>query len=316
MPRQGPRAAALSHLRARCYDRHCELRSLPRSGYRCVRRERRAACGGVRGADGDRARRPDRSERPLLLEQDPSPARWRRRSRRLHVRAGARLGAPRRRLRPAARRAPGAFERELRGGRLRRASARLQPLERALRRAARRGPLLEIPVNCESYNLAYVPAVLDAAGLEVPTTWTGYFAAARTVVERTGGRVARLRAAGHRRVAHDVHGLRHAVLVVRRLRLRSRPLRARVARIAPGDLGLPRGAAGVRPAELARAALVRARARLRPGPVRADRRLGSLRRVLRGSGVFEARRRDRLRAAARAARPACAGRTCGPGRSS
>jgi len=51
------------------------------------------------------------------------------------------------------------------------------------------GPLLEIPVNCESYNVAYVPAVLEAAGLEVPTTWADYFAAARTVVERTEGRV-------------------------------------------------------------------------------------------------------------------------------
>ncbi len=51
------------------------------------------------------------------------------------------------------------------------------------------GPLLEIPVNCESYNLAYVPAVLEAAGLAVPTTWDEYFATARVVVERTGGRV-------------------------------------------------------------------------------------------------------------------------------
>ena len=51
------------------------------------------------------------------------------------------------------------------------------------------GPLLEIPVNCESYNLAYVPAVLESAGLQVPATWEQYFAAARTVVEKTGGRV-------------------------------------------------------------------------------------------------------------------------------
>ena len=51
------------------------------------------------------------------------------------------------------------------------------------------GPLLEIPVNCESYNLAYLPAVLDAAGLDVPTTWAEYFSTARMVVERTGGRV-------------------------------------------------------------------------------------------------------------------------------
>jgi ABC-type glycerol-3-phosphate transport system substrate-binding protein len=51
------------------------------------------------------------------------------------------------------------------------------------------GPLLEIPVNCESYNLAYVPAVLEAAGLDVPTTWGEYFSTARMAVERTGGRV-------------------------------------------------------------------------------------------------------------------------------
>lgn len=51
------------------------------------------------------------------------------------------------------------------------------------------GPLLEIPVNCESYNLAYVPDVLDRAGLEPPGTWEEYFAAARQVVERTSGTV-------------------------------------------------------------------------------------------------------------------------------
>jgi len=48
------------------------------------------------------------------------------------------------------------------------------------------GPLLEIPVNCESYNLAYVPEVLDAAGLTVPTTWAEYFDTARAAV-RSGG---------------------------------------------------------------------------------------------------------------------------------
>ena len=51
------------------------------------------------------------------------------------------------------------------------------------------GPLLEIPVNCESYNLAYVPEVLDRAGVDVPGTWEQYFATARRVVERTNGEV-------------------------------------------------------------------------------------------------------------------------------
>ena len=37
------------------------------------------------------------------------------------------------------------------------------------------GPLLEIPVNCESYNLAYVPEILDQSGSPVPTTWDEFF---------------------------------------------------------------------------------------------------------------------------------------------
>src|SRR5262249_59174729 len=49
------------------------------------------------------------------------------------------------------------------------------------------GPLLEIPVNCESYNLAYVPALLEDAGLAVPSSWGEYFDAARTVARRPGG---------------------------------------------------------------------------------------------------------------------------------
>ena len=51
------------------------------------------------------------------------------------------------------------------------------------------GPLLELPVNCESYNLAYVPAVLEEAGLDVPATWAEYLTAARAIVDRTNGRV-------------------------------------------------------------------------------------------------------------------------------
>jgi multiple sugar transport system substrate-binding protein len=51
------------------------------------------------------------------------------------------------------------------------------------------GPLLEIPVNCESYNMAYLPSVLAEAGVDVPETWSEYFAAARAVVAGTVGRV-------------------------------------------------------------------------------------------------------------------------------
>jgi multiple sugar transport system substrate-binding protein len=43
------------------------------------------------------------------------------------------------------------------------------------------GPLLEIPVNCESYNLVYVPARLEAAQVAVPETWEEFFTAARAV---------------------------------------------------------------------------------------------------------------------------------------
>jgi multiple sugar transport system substrate-binding protein len=51
------------------------------------------------------------------------------------------------------------------------------------------GPLLELPVNCESYNLAYLPHVLAEHGLDVPRTWDDYFAAARAVVTGTGGEI-------------------------------------------------------------------------------------------------------------------------------
>ena len=49
------------------------------------------------------------------------------------------------------------------------------------------GPLLELPVNCESYNLAYLPKVLEGAGVKVPGTWEEYFAAARQIAARTPG---------------------------------------------------------------------------------------------------------------------------------
>jgi multiple sugar transport system substrate-binding protein len=45
------------------------------------------------------------------------------------------------------------------------------------------GPLLEVPVNCESYNLAYVPEHLERLGLEVPSTWDAYFEAAARLAE-------------------------------------------------------------------------------------------------------------------------------------
>jgi multiple sugar transport system substrate-binding protein len=61
-----------------------------------------------------------------------------------------------------------------------------------------RGPLLEIPVNCESYNLAYVPEVLERHELDVPTTWDAFFRAANRIAGAGGGL---LRGFGQRGVA-------------------------------------------------------------------------------------------------------------------
>ena len=51
------------------------------------------------------------------------------------------------------------------------------------------GPLLEIPVNCESYNLAYVPEILDRCGLQVPATWDEFFGVAQRITQKTGSSV-------------------------------------------------------------------------------------------------------------------------------
>jgi multiple sugar transport system substrate-binding protein len=49
------------------------------------------------------------------------------------------------------------------------------------------GPLLAIPVNWESYNLAYMPEILARAGVDVPRTWADYFATAKTIAARVPG---------------------------------------------------------------------------------------------------------------------------------
>jgi multiple sugar transport system substrate-binding protein len=51
------------------------------------------------------------------------------------------------------------------------------------------GSLWEIPVNCEAYNLTYVPATLDKHGVAVPNTWPEYFAAAAELKRRSSGAV-------------------------------------------------------------------------------------------------------------------------------
>ena len=49
------------------------------------------------------------------------------------------------------------------------------------------GPLLAIPVNWESYNLAFIPDTLSRAGVEVPGTWPDFFAAAKAIPGRLPG---------------------------------------------------------------------------------------------------------------------------------
>jgi multiple sugar transport system substrate-binding protein len=49
------------------------------------------------------------------------------------------------------------------------------------------GPLLAIPVNWESYNLAYLPEILAQAGVDVPRTWPEFFAAAKAIPARVPG---------------------------------------------------------------------------------------------------------------------------------
>ncbi|BEP12185.1 extracellular solute-binding protein [Acidothermaceae bacterium B102] len=47
------------------------------------------------------------------------------------------------------------------------------------------GPLLAIPVNCETYNLAYNAPLLDQLGLRVPSTWGEYFSVAGQIAHET-----------------------------------------------------------------------------------------------------------------------------------
>ncbi len=52
-----------------------------------------------------------------------------------------------------------------------------------------KGALLEIPVNYEAYNLAYVPAHLETHKIELPRTWPDYFAAAALLKQRSNGAI-------------------------------------------------------------------------------------------------------------------------------
>ncbi len=49
------------------------------------------------------------------------------------------------------------------------------------------GALWEIPVNCETYNLAYVPALLEQHHCEIPRTWDQFFAVAGLLQQRSKG---------------------------------------------------------------------------------------------------------------------------------
>lgn len=50
------------------------------------------------------------------------------------------------------------------------------------------GPLLEIPVNCESYNLAYRKDLIEQKGIAIPETYDQLLGAAKTATGSFGGR--------------------------------------------------------------------------------------------------------------------------------
>ena len=139
---------------------------LPRPGHGRVRRERRASRGRVRGADRHRARRSGSSRATSTTRTGSTTCSTATSAADVYMSGpGARLGAPRERVRRAARRP----------ARAARATATTPPTSSSRCSHCNRwsgrfgdplgeGPLLEIPVNCESYNLAYVPAVLERAG--------------------------------------------------------------------------------------------------------------------------------------------------------
>lgn len=48
------------------------------------------------------------------------------------------------------------------------------------------GPLQGLPVNCESYNMAYNKPLFEELRLKLPVTWDEYFATAASITEKTG----------------------------------------------------------------------------------------------------------------------------------
>jgi multiple sugar transport system substrate-binding protein len=52
------------------------------------------------------------------------------------------------------------------------------------------GPLLEIPVNCEAYNLAFIKSTIEGFGIQPPTTWAEYFLASEQVAKTSNGQIA------------------------------------------------------------------------------------------------------------------------------
>ena len=215
----------------------------------------------------------------------------------------------------AARRPRSRRERRLRRRRLPRAAPRCNRWTAASATRSASGPLLEIPVNCESYNLAYVPAVLERAGVDVPATWDEYFDAARAIVERRTARSAASHSAARTPGTRCTRASRRSS--GRAAAPTSTTAAARSPR--PTSVGSPRTSsprcATPGPTDWPDQRWYELALDFAHGPLRADRRLRPLRRVLRGSGTSDARRADRLRARRRSARPASAGRTSGRGRS-
>lgn len=52
------------------------------------------------------------------------------------------------------------------------------------------GPLLEIPVNCESYNLAFIRSTIRDLGVTPPKTWDEFFVASEELAKKSAGSVA------------------------------------------------------------------------------------------------------------------------------
>ena len=180
-------------------------------------------------------------ERRLLRQRDPRAPRRRRARRRLHVRPGAAVGAPDRGLRRAARRLRPPGRTGLGSRRLPRSGHRREPLDGALRRPAGHRSAARDPRELRVLQPRLRPRPARARRGRRADDLGAVLRRRRARRVSRRRRRPRLRPAWRRRLAHDVHRLRDAVLVVRRHRLRPvGALRDRLAGRGGGDGGLHR----------------------------------------------------------------------------